>query len=254
MSAIVPADKPNFPAPTMLETVMRAVTDPQMDPARLEHFLKIGRELQQDQARAQFNADFAALKLELPVINKNGVVLNKAGKKQFNYARYDDIHEAITPLLARHGFATSFDFDEPEKGRLTVKLKLLHVGGHSEEYHWTLPASGDNQYVTNLQNAAAARSFGKRCVIIDALDILTRDQDSDGRPAAPAQKISEDQLIRINDIAQTCTDKEPQFARLFDKWLLTEFQCGKRGDLYQGAQYDQVMEKLAEKQRNLGLL
>ena len=99
----------------LLETVMRAVQNPDIDPARLEHMLHIGRELQQDQAKAQFNAAFAALKLELPVIDKRGVVLGKGGKRMFRYARYDDIHEAITPLLSHHGFATSFDFEEPEK-------------------------------------------------------------------------------------------------------------------------------------------
>jgi ERF superfamily len=240
--------------PTMLETVMRAVSDPNVDPARLEHFLKIGRELQQDQAKAQFNAAFAALKLELPVISKRGVVLNKAKTEvMYKYARYDDLHEAITPLLSRFGFATSFDFAEPEAGRLQVTLKLKHVGGHEEMYHWTLPAMGQNQFVSNLQNAAAARSFGKRCVLIDALDVLTRDQDSDGHPVEPVEKLTEDLAARIEDMLSAVEEREPGAKARFAKWIKSEFQADKVGALFQGGQLDAVMARLREKMRELGI-
>jgi hypothetical protein len=240
--------------PTMLEIVMRAASDPSVDPARLEHFLKVGRELQQDQAKAQFNAAFAALKLDLPVIDKKGVVLKKGStEKMYAYARYDDIHEAITPLLSRHGFATSFDFSEPESGRLQVALRLLHIGGHSESYHWTLPAMGQNTFVSNLQNAAAARSFGKRCVLIDALDILTRDQDSDGRPVKPPEQITEEQAIRIEEITRTCNDKDPKFSANFAKWIKVEFHADNPRSLFQGGQFDAVISKLSEKMRGLGI-
>jgi len=237
----------------MLETVMRAVADPNIDPARLREFLEIGRELQKDQAEAQYNAAFAALKADLPVITKKGVVLNKRGQVQFKYARYDDLHRAISPLLMKHGFATSFDFEEPEKGRLTAILHLLHQGGHSKDYRWTLPSMGENQYVTNLQNAAAARSFGKRCVLIDALDILTEDSDSDGRPQAPPEKITEEQARTIEDIIQACSDKDQRFRASFAKWIKVEFQADRITDIFQGEQYDAVASKLKEKMEALGI-
>lgn len=239
---------------SMLEVVMRAAQDPNVDPGRLREFLQIGRELQKDKAIADFSAAFAALKPELPVIDKKGVVLNKSGRVQFKYARYDDLHRAITPLLTKHGFATSYDFEEPEKGRLTVILELSHRGGHSKFYRWTLPATGDNQYVTNLQNAAAARSFGKRCVLIDALDILTMDSDSDGRPVVPAQQITEEQANRLADIIAECENREPgKFTPRFKRWLKEEFKTDVLGELFQGAQYDAVMAKLREKMASLGV-
>ncbi len=237
----------------MLEIVMRASQDPNVDPARLREFLQIGRELQKDQAAAEFNAAFAALKPELPVIDKKGVVLNKTGKVQFKYARFDDLHDAITPLLTKHGFATSFDFQEPEKGRLTVILELLHRGGHSKLYHWTLPAMGDNQYVTNLQNAAAARSFGKRCVVIDAFDILTRDSDSDGRPVAPPERITEAQMLMIGDILLEIENREPKSTLRFMKWIKEETKAESVAELFQGPQLDGVMSKLREKMAALGV-
>lgn len=238
---------------SMLEVVMQAVRDPQVDPARLEHFLRIGRELQQDQARAEFNAAFAALQIELPVIDKKGVVLNKSGAVQFKYARYDDLHDAITPLLAKHGFAASFDFEEPEPGRLRVTLKLMHCGGHAEPYHWTLPAAGQNNYVSNLHNAAAARSFGKRCVLIDALNILTRDQDSDGAPQKAPEVITQEQADKIRDIVDACAEKDDKMKAAFAKWIKQQFGADSSAQLFQGEQYDSVMAMLRDKMKRLGI-
>jgi hypothetical protein len=252
MTDVVKSNGGEVAAPTMLETVMRAIAQPGMTPEVARQYLELGRELQKDQAQAAFNAAFAALKNDLPVIDKKGVVLNKAGKVQFKYARYDDLHEAITPLLARHGFATSFDFREPEKGRLTVVLDLLHTGGHSRQYQWTLPAMGDNAYVTNLQNAAAARSFGKRNILIDALDILTRDADSDGVPRKPPELITEQQAMEMEDVIHVCTERDPKFTGLFAKWLKAEYQVDGPRSLYQ-EQFRSVMDKLREKKAALGV-
>lgn len=238
---------------SMLETVMREIAKPGMSPELARQYLELGRELQKDVAQAAFNADFAALKNDLPVIDKKGVVLNKRGTVQFKYARYDDLHEAITPLLAKHGFATSFDFEEPEKGRLTVVLELLHQQGHSKKYRWTLPSMGDNAYVTNLQNAASARSFGKRCVLIDALDILTKDQDSDGRPVAPPEQITEEQARQLEDIVTGCAERDPKFPDLFKKWLKAEFGSDSVRSLFQGDQLVAVQDKLREKMALLGV-
>lgn len=238
---------------SMLETVMRAIAKPGMTPEVARQYLELGRELQKDQAQAEFNAAFASLKNDLPVIDKKGVVLNKSGKVQFKYARYDDLHEAITPLLAKHGFATSFDFAEPEKGRLTVVLSLLHTSGHSKDYRWTLPSMGDNQYVTNLQNAAAARSFGKRCVLIDALDILTKDTDSDGRPVVPPEMITEAQAMKIEDIVHGCAERDAKFPEAFKRWVKVEFGTDAVRSLFQGDQLDAVMGKLKEKMTALGV-
>jgi hypothetical protein len=238
---------------SLLEAVMREVRNPDMDPARLREFLEIGERLEARQAKARFNDAFADLKAKLPVIDKRGVVLNKAGKVQFKYARYDDLHRAITPLLLEFGFSTSFDFEEPDAGRLTTILHLRHRGGHQEDFRWTLPAMGQNQFVSNLQNAAAARSFGKRCVLIDALDILTEDQDSDGRPVAPPEKITEEQAIRIRDICEACEEKEPGFYARFNKWRKAELQNEHVSDLFQGEQYESVMTKLRDKMAALGV-
>lgn len=237
----------------VLETVLRAISQPGMTPEVARQYLELARELQKDQAQADYNMAFASLKNDLPVIDKKGVVLNKRGAIQFKYARYDDLHEAITPLLTKHGFATSFDFQEPEKGRLTVVLELLHSGGHSKLYHWTLPSQGDNQYVTNLQNAAAARSFGKRCVLIDALDILTKDQDSDGRPTASPEQITEQQAMDIEDIIHLCSDKDPKMKDSFPKWLKAEFQVDGIRSLFQGEQLEAVREQLKAKRKAMGI-
>jgi len=238
---------------SLLEAVMREVRNPDTDPARLREFLEIGERLEARQAKAMYNEAFADLKRELPVIDKRGVVLNKAGKVQFKYARYDDLHRAISPLLLKFGFSTSFDFEEPDAGRLTCVLHLRHRGGHQEDFRWTLPAMGQNQFVSNLQNAAAARSFGKRCVLIDALDILTEDSDSDGRPVAPPESVTQEQVALMEDICSACEEREPGFTGRFRKWIKLEMKAEKLSDLFQGEQLDAVMEALSKGKTKLGV-
>jgi hypothetical protein len=189
----------------------------------------------------------------LPEVEKRGIVLNKSGKEQFKFARWDDLHRALKPLLERWGFATSFSFEEHEKGRLTCVLELLHDGGFSKFYRWTLPAMGENQYVTNLQNASAAKSFAKRNVLIDALDILTADSDRDGADVPPPQTITEDQARRIDDVVAACEQHEPGFTQRFMKWVRAEMQVDQIRDLRQGVQRDAVMLMLKGKMAGLGI-
>jgi hypothetical protein len=216
--------------PNMLQVVMDAARNPETDPARLKEFLEIGRELQKDRARAEFNQAFAALKEDLPSIAKNGVVMNKAKTAvQFKFARYDDLHRTIKPILIKHGFATSFDFSEAGDGRMTCTLILKHSGGHEETRNWTLPAAGKNEFVSNLQNAAAARSFAKRCLLIDALDILTEDTDTDG---VMVNTITDQQAQNIEVLLAEC-------APAVKPRLLTVYAVKSVGDIpancYNGA-------------------
>lgn len=240
-----------------LEAVIRAAADPNVDPDRLEKLLAIGVQLEQQRALGAYNAAFAAMKKDLPVIDKNGVVLNKSGKVQFKFARYDDLHEGISPILEKYGFATSFNFEEPGPNRLTCILELSHANqfktSYSKFFRWTLPAMGENQYVNNLQNAAAARSFAKRCVLIDALDILTKDTDRDGATQPAAQPITEDQAKKIDDVLAACEKAEPGSTARAMKWIKAEMKVEQIRELLQGDQQKAVMLMLKAKAEGLGI-
>src|SRR5689334_11461516 len=88
----------------LLESVMRAVENPQIDPARLREFLEIGKELQAIEAEKQYAAAMSALQAELPVISKKGLIPNKRLGTGIKYAKWDDIFKAVQPLLQKHGF------------------------------------------------------------------------------------------------------------------------------------------------------
>lgn len=235
----------------LLESVLRAVHDPKMDPARLREFLEIGKELQAMEAKKAYAAAMSALQAELPVIQKNGQIVGK--KATIKYARWDDIFKAVQPLLMKHGFAAKFTTDCPAQGRLTVTLTLTHSAGHSESSSWTLPSSGDNQYVTNLQNAASPISFGKRYVTCNMLNILTEAQDDDGTGKGVPDPITEEQLFKIMDIVHACAERESKFPTLFHRWLKEEFGKENPRELLQGDQLDRVMQKLRDKMARLGI-
>ena len=254
MSDELPAIVDQQPGPgALLEAVIRAASNPDTDADKLEKLLAIGRQLELDRAKAAYDAAFYAMKPDVPDIGKYGVVLNKGGKKQFSFLRWDDLHRGIRPALKKHGFATSFNFEEPEPGRLTCILELSHVGGYSKFYRWTLPSMGQNQYVSNLQNAAAARSFAKRCVLIDALDVLAEDTDRDGSDTPPPERITEEQARKIEDALAACEQREQGMTIRFYKWLRAEMQTDKIRELFQGAQHDSVTSTLQRKMAGLGI-
>jgi len=239
--------------PTMLEAVMNAVRDPNMDPARLREFLAIGRELEADRAKADYNAAWAQLQAVLPTIRKNGLIEYKAGTgKGSPYAKWDDIHRACMPLLREHGFAVSFDSEEAN-AKLTVIVIITHVAGHEERRRFTVPWQDTGGSKSPAQASASARTLAQRHAFCGAFNILTTDQDDDGSGRGVPDKITFEQSVKIDEIITACTEKEPAFRLRFEKWLKSEFQVNRPTDLFQGAQLEAVMDKLQEKQEALGI-
>src|SRR5690348_1373188 len=99
---------PGPPATQMLDVIARAAADPRCDVQKMEALLRMQRELMADQARSDFNQDFAAMQPKLPRIPKRGVVDRGVGKGAFPYGKWEDIDEMIRPLLNEHGFSLSF--------------------------------------------------------------------------------------------------------------------------------------------------
>lgn len=256
MSSLVPVDKAGAletQQPTMLEIVMRAASDPAIDPARLREFLAIGRELEADKAKRLYSTAWAQLQAVLPSIAKNGLIEYKAGTgKGAPYAKWDDIHKACMPLLREHGFAVSFDSEEANN-KLTVVTIITHEAGHEERRKFTVPWQDTGGSKSPAQAAASSRTLAQRHAFCGAFNILTRDQDDDGSGRGVPEKLTEEQAIRIGEIVSACNDKDPKFSAKFSAWLKAELHVDKPEDLMQGRPLNVAMDKLREKQEALGI-
>lgn len=240
----------------MLDIVMRAAQDPAIDPVRLREFLTIGRELEADRAKQEYNIAWARLMPELPTITKNGLIIrpakgeNKGSKTP--YAKWDDVHTACMPVLYANGFAVSFD-SETKDTKLIVSVKITHSSGHQEISRLAVPWLDSGGSKSPAQEAASAYTVAKRHAFCNAFNILTRDQDDDGSGQGVPEWITEAQLMRIGDIVQECSNREPGFPPRWAKWLKSQFNVDGPAKLCQGAQLKAVMSKLAEKQAELGV-
>lgn len=248
---------------SMLESVMRAVADPSVDPARLREFLQIGRELEADQARREYVTAFMAAKDEMVGlrIEKRGRIVYEAkpGKQGgvVTFPKYEDISAVIKPILNRHGLAASFSFEFIATPPKTVAvMTLLHRLGYEKEFRSNpLPMQDSGGGKNELQGAGSVNKYGRRYVICPAFDILTEDDpDDDASGRNLAVPITDEQVAVVEDILQACADKEPAAPARFKKWMAIEYKIEKVSDLLQGSQHAAVMAKLEAKQKSLGLL
>ncbi len=152
----------------MMEAILRAVSDPTIDPARLREFIAAGKELeliqlQRDdrEAKKQYNIAWAQMMPKMPTISKEGRIEYKPGTRPTQFAKWDDIHPACMPILYEHGFAVSFDSLTTDN-KLQIILIITHVGGHEERRTFALPAQDTGGSKSPGQAASSAYTLGQR--------------------------------------------------------------------------------------------
>lgn len=255
--SLTAADRP----PTMLETVMQAVQNPNIDPARLREFLAIGRELELEKKKNEWSTAFAAAKRELDgvSINKRGVIVYeaKAGKAESRipFMRYDDIAEAVKRVLRDHGLIVSYTYrTEPTPPKTICVMTILHDNGHSQTFESVpMPMIDQGGGKSDIQGAGSVMTYGRRYVICAAFDIVAEGEDNDGSGKTKNDPITDQELTTIQNIVQACEDKEPGFRVRFTKWMVKELKVDRVQDIRQGPQLTSVRTKLDEKLAALGL-
>jgi hypothetical protein len=175
--------------------IERAARDPSVDLDKMERLMQMQERVMERNAKAAYAASFARMQPELPVIGQKGKNTNT---KQ-TYAKWEDIAEAIAPVLSRHGFSISFRV-ENASGNVSVTGVLMHEQGHSTET--TLPLPVDTGAGRNaVQAVGSSVSYGKRYTAGLLLNFVSRDQqDDDGNAAVRGATITTDQVKELRDL------------------------------------------------------
>ncbi len=168
----------------------RLAKDPAVDVEKLERLIAMQERIMAHNARAAFNASYSVMQPKIPQIDEKGRIL-VAGKVRSTYAKLEDIHAVIKPILAAHGFSirhrTEWPADRP--GVIRIVGILSHEQGHAEESAFEAPAD-KSDYRTDIQSQGSTVSYGRRYTTLDLLNISTRGADNDGstsgRPEPPA--------------------------------------------------------------------
>jgi hypothetical protein len=166
-------------ATAIIQVIERAASNPDVDIDKMERLLQMQERVLERAAEAAFNADLSQMQNELPVIEENGAIKGRDGRVQSRYARFEDINEAVKPILRQYGFAISFRtaFDG---GEVIVTGVLSHRQGHREQSTVKLPADASGNK-NNVQGWGSSISYGKRYTMNSLLNITSRGEDNDGR-------------------------------------------------------------------------
>jgi hypothetical protein len=173
----------------LLEVIARAARDPSVDIDKMERLLEMQERVLARHAQEAYAVALAEMQPGLPVISERGKILNRNNEVQSTYARWEDVNEAIRPLLAEHGFSLSFRTGR-EGSDITVTGVLTHRQGHSEETTITLPSDGSGSK-NAVQAVGSSTSYGKRYTAFALLNITSKGEDDDGESATKYQASGE---------------------------------------------------------------
>ena len=230
----------------LISMIERAARDPNVDIDKMERLFTMHERMTASRSRMDYDAAFAALQTELPEIDKKGkiTIKEKGGEKIIQstpYALWDDINKLIKPILAKYGFGLSFRISQTE-ARLTTKAVLSHIGGHREETEFSSPidATGSKN---NVQGWGSAFSYGKRYTGTAILNITTKGEDDDGKAAAAAETISDEQAETIKAALDEVDGSLPRFCTYFKLEKLTDLPA---------AQFERAMASIRKKKGTVG--
>jgi len=218
-------------ATAVMSLIERAARDPSVDMDKLERLMQMQERMAANRAKVAFDAALAEMQPKLPVIDRKGRIevreKDNQGKRtgalqqSTPYALWEDINEAIRPILAEHGFSLTFRHGRSPEGLVTVTGILAHREGHREEDTFVLQhdSTGSKNAV---QAVGSSNSYGKRYTAINLLNITTRGQDDDGKAAGAPDTISEEQIGDLTALIESVGADKTRFLKFFKVEQLSE--------------------------------
>jgi len=191
MNAVTQRDETNVAdySGGLLSVIERAARDPSVDIEKLERLFALKERMDAQEAKKAFIESKITMRAQLPEITMKGLIRipdkNKAGHflQETPFARFEDIHEAVMPVLTAHGFDLAFRNGLAPDGKVRVTTILSHRDGHEESTDFDLPhdSSGSKNAV---QAVGSSTSYGKRYGVLSILNIKVAGEDDDGEKAS----------------------------------------------------------------------
>lgn len=213
----------------LISMIERVAMNPDAGIDTLERLLQMQERVLDREARSAYSRDFAAMQAEIPTIKERG-----KGHGSIRYALWEDVNEAIRPVLTKYGFGLSFKTSNADK-QITITAILSHRDGHSEETTQSFPhdTSGSKNAI---QAVGSSMSYGKRYTAGALLNLTSGEQDTDG--ATVSEPITEDQVLHLRDLIEASTVTEAHFIKYANsqiKNVTIEKLSDLPADAYEGA-------------------
>lgn len=219
----------NADAGTIMDVIARAAADPSVDVAKLERLAALYERIKANEAKAAYMAALAAMQPDLPAIERRGRIKIKPADAGQPYALWEDINEAIKPILNKHHFSLSFRVGLAADGKITVTGVLAHAAGHQEETTITLPhdSTGSKNAV---QAVGSSTSYGKRYTAGALLNLTFKGEDDDGKAAGIGETITEEQVKTLQSAIMEVDADLPKFLRYMKVERLEDLPASKYQD------------------------
>ncbi len=228
--------EPTDTATALISMIERVALNPAVDIDKMERLLEMQERILARTARVAYASALADMQPELPVIGRRGLIeVRKKGasgdrdgevQQSTPYALWEDINEAIRPVLQKHGFALSFRTGQTADGRVSVTGILSHREGHQEET--TMVLQHDSTGSKNaVQAIGSSTSYGKRYTAMALLNLTSRGEDDDAGKAGAPPTINDEQLKKLQALASDVGGDVAKLCAHFKIDALPELPTGK---------------------------
>lgn len=186
-------------AAAFLAMVREVAVNKDIDTDKLNALLGMQERVMDRQARQAFDDAFAKMAPHLPTIDRKGRIVVRAKDNKGErtgaitqstpYPKWEDVREAVVPVLTRHGFAIRFKTRIDEKGMCCVEGIL---SGHGWRETSDVSLQHDSSGSKNsVQAVKSSFSYGKRMTAEALLNFVSRGDDDDGAAAGRALTVGD---------------------------------------------------------------
>lgn len=204
----------------LMAVIANAASNPNVDVDKMERLLAMQERVQEREAKMAFTAAKLEMRPELPTITMRGRIIirdkNDPDKilQDTPFAKFEDIQEAVEPILIRFGFDLAFKNGLSPEGKVRVTTILSHIEGHTEETYFDLPhdSSGSKNAV---QAVGSSTSYAKRYGVLSILNIRVAGEDDDGDTAIAPVEISVNQFDTLKKLIRDTQSDEEKFVGYF---------------------------------------
>jgi hypothetical protein len=198
--AIHPPPEPT----TLLQAIITAASNPAVDLQKVEHLIRLRKEMEQADAEQAFNAALAAAQAQMVPIVAETPNPHANGHK---YATYAALDKVLRPIYSSAGLALTFTTGERSADSSVEVVAYLIGHGHSRRYTLLVPADGKGarggDVMSKTHATASAISYGMRYLLCMVFNVAII-RDDDGNAASPRK--SSAQLKREGVWEQFCVE------------------------------------------------
>lgn len=209
----------------LLRDIVNASRDPTVDAAKTTALANLAMQIQDREAERRFTMAKHRAMLNMPRITKRGAILNKGGGVQSRYSKFEDINQAVTPILAAEKLSISFNVGH-SGNMVTVQPILSYSDGelaYVEKGGEMVLAIDTTGSKNATQGAGSAASYGKRHSMKAMLNIIEEAEDDDGQMGAAGgyNALPQERKELIDQARQEALNGPDAYAAYF-KGLTTE--------------------------------